>query len=148
MLERFSRFSYAIFEISRCWHKLAAEEMEKYDLRGPHAIYLVTIWQSREAVTAARLCELCGRDKADVSRAVSLMEQKGLLTREGANYRAVLRLTEAGVAAAQQVSRRAAVAVEQAGRGFSAEARSTFYQVLETITGNLRDLTRDGLPQG
>ena len=147
-MDRFETFSLALFNMSRYWNRLAAEEMEKYDLRGPHAIYLVTIWQSREAVTAARLCELCGRDKADVSRAVSLMEQKGLLTREGANYRAVLRLTEAGVAAAQQVSRRAAVAVEQAGRGFSAEARSTFYQVLETITGNLRDLTRDGLPQG
>ena len=27
MVERFARFSLAISEISRCWHKLAAEEM-------------------------------------------------------------------------------------------------------------------------
>lgn len=30
MVDRFERFSFAISEISRCWHKLAAEEMEKY----------------------------------------------------------------------------------------------------------------------
>ena len=24
MIERFERFSYAIFEVSRCWHKIAA----------------------------------------------------------------------------------------------------------------------------
>ena len=29
MLERFERFSLAIFEISRCWHKLAAAELEQ-----------------------------------------------------------------------------------------------------------------------
>ena len=40
---RFERFSLAIFEISRCWHKLAADEMAKYGLKGPHAMYLVTI---------------------------------------------------------------------------------------------------------
>ena len=29
MVERFERFSYAISEISRCWHKIAGEEMQK-----------------------------------------------------------------------------------------------------------------------
>ena len=28
MIERFERFSLAIAEISRCWHKLAGEEMK------------------------------------------------------------------------------------------------------------------------
>ena len=28
-LDRFERFSYAIAVISRCWHRLAAEEMYK-----------------------------------------------------------------------------------------------------------------------
>ena len=33
MVERFERFSLAIFEISRYWHKLAAEEMSAYGLK-------------------------------------------------------------------------------------------------------------------
>lgn len=146
MLERFSRFSYAIFEISRCWHKLAGEEMEKYGLRGTYAVYLLALQRSEEGLTAARLCELCGRDKADVSRAVSLMERKGLLLREGATYRATLKLTEEGRIAAGHVCERAAVAVEHAGRGFSSEHREIFYRVLYTITDNLQNLSKDGLP--
>ena len=66
MVDRFERFSFSVFEISRCWHKLAAEEMAKYDLKGPHAIYLTVLQHNPEGLTAARICELCGRDKADV----------------------------------------------------------------------------------
>lgn len=32
MLNRFARFSLAISEIDRCWHKLAAEAMAEYVL--------------------------------------------------------------------------------------------------------------------
>lgn len=146
MIDRFERFSYAMFEISRCWHKLAAEEMAKYNLRGPFAVYLLELYRGSEGLTAARLCELCGRDKADVSRAVGLMEGKGLIARQGSQYRAILTLTEEGKQAAQHVCNRAAVAVEHAGKGFSDEHRAIFYQVLGTITENLQNLSKDGLP--
>ncbi len=147
MVERFEKFSYAIFEISRCWHKLATEEMEKYDLKGTFSVYLLALHRSKDGLTAARLCELCGRDKADVSRAVAQMIRKGLVSREGRNYRAVLRLTPEGAQAAEQVCVRAAVAVELAGKGFSSEDRATFYQVLGTITSNLQTLSKEGLPE-
>jgi len=149
MIERFARFSFAIFEISRCWHKLAAEEMAAYGLKGAHAIYLIAMQRYDGGVTAAQLCEISGRDKADVSRAVALMEEKGLLVREGTGsmYRAQLRLTELGKEAATLVCRRAAVAVEHAGKGFSQEHRAVFYEVLETITANLQVLTKEGLPE-
>ncbi len=148
MIERFERFSYAIFEINRCWHKLAAEEMERYGLRGPHAVYLLALDRSESGVTATQLCDLCGRDKADVSRALRILEEKALITRVGSSYRAKLTLTDTGRQAACQVAQRAAVAVEQAGRGFTEDQRKIFYQVLDTITANLRELSRDGLPQG
>lgn len=146
MLKRFERFSYDIFEISRCWHKLAAEEMAKYDLKGPYAVYLLTLYRNEAGVTAAQLCELCARDKADVSRAVRAMEEKGLIRREGNSYRALLKLTEAGSLAAEHVCRRASVAVEQAGKGFSDGEREVFYRVLDTITANLQTLSKKGLP--
>ena len=38
MLKRFARFSLAISEIDRCWHKLAAEAMAEYGLNSPHAV--------------------------------------------------------------------------------------------------------------
>lgn len=146
MLERFERFSYGIFEISRCWHRLAAEEMEKYGLKGPYAVYLLALRRSPDGITAAQLCEVCARDKADVSRAVRAMEEKGLICREGSSYRALLKLTDAGHLAAQHVCQRASVAVELAGQGFSDQQREVFYQVLETITANLQKLSKEGLP--
>ena len=85
MVDRFKRFSFSVFEISRCWHKLAADVMARYDLKGPYAMYLVVLLDNPEGLTAAQLCELCGRDKADVSRGVSAMLSKGLISRESGN---------------------------------------------------------------
>lgn len=149
MVNRFERFSFAMFEISRCWHKLAGDEMLRYGLKGPHAIYLVTLAQYPDGITATQLCELCGRDKSDVSRAMSTMVQKGLVVREDAagTYRARLALTDAGLAAARQVCQRAALAVELAGQGFDPDQRQVFYSVLDTITDNLQQLCRKGLPE-
>lgn len=151
MIERFERFSLAISEIDRCWHKLAAEEMAKYDLNSPHAVYLNVLRQYDEGITAAKLGELCHKNKADVSRMVSILEKKGLLMKEtvgGNMYRALLKLTEEGKAAAKHVQERAALAVELAGAGLSDEDRMIFYQALERITANLQVLSKEGLPQG
>lgn len=150
MLDRFSRFSLAIAEIDRCWHKLAAEEMAKYDLNSAHAVYLNTLSQYAEGITAAKLGELCCKNKGDVSRMVSILETKGLVRREavGGNlYRARLVLTEEGNMAAAHVRNRAAVAVELAGAGLTDEDREVFYRCLEQITANLQALSKEGLPQ-
>lgn len=150
MLDRFTRFSLAIAEIDRCWHKLASEEMAKYGLNSPHAVYLNTMYQFPEGITAAKLCELCRKNKADVSRMVAVLEKKGLACKEGVGgtlYRAKLLLTEEGKRAAEHVRERAAVAVELAGSGLSDEVRETFYNALEQITENLQSLSKEGLPQ-
>lgn len=150
MVERFERFSLAVFEISRCWHKLAAEEMAAYGLKGSHAIYLTTMYRYEEGVTGPQLCELCGRDKSDVSRAAALLQQRGFVTKEEVGqslYRGLLKLTAQGRAAAEQVSRRASLAVELAGAGLSDETRTCFYEALGSIAGHLRELSKEGLPK-
>ena len=147
MVDRFERFSLAISHINRFWHKLAGEEMAKYGLKGPHATYLLTLSRYPDGLTAAQLVELSGKDKADVSRMLNIMAEKGLVRREGTAYRARVILTEEGQRAADYVRCRAAVAVELAGEGISDGDREVFYATLETIVGNLRALSRDGLPQ-
>ena len=149
MLNRFARFSLAIAEIDRCWHKLAAEEMAKYDLNSPHAVYLNTLYQYPEGITAAKLGELCCKNKADVSRMVTILEKKGLVRKEAVGdnlYRAKLLLTDDGKLAAEHVQGRAALAVELAGSGMTDAERETFYRCLEQITANLQTLSKEGLP--
>ena len=149
MLDRFSRFSLAIAEIDRCWHKLAADEMAKYELNSPHAVYLNTLYEYNEGITAARLGELCCKNKADVSRMVAILEKKGLVKKEyvGGNlYRAKLLLTQKGLQAAEQVRKQAALAVELAGAGMTDQDREIFYRCLEQVTANLQTLCKNGLP--
>lgn len=149
MLNRFTRFSLAISEIDRCWHKLAAEEMSKYELNSPHAVYLTTLYDFPEGITAAKLGELCGKNKSDVSRMISIMERKGLVRKVavGENfYRAKLLLTDEGKQAAEHVQRRAALAVELAGAGMTEADREVFYRCLESVTTNLQTLSKEGLP--
>ena len=83
MVDRFERFSFAVFEISRYWHKITANQTEKYGLKGPHSVYLTAMYRYPDGITAPQLCELCGKDKSDVSRVMSLIERKGLVRKEG-----------------------------------------------------------------
>ena len=124
--------------------------MAAYALKGSHAIYLTAMYRCDEGVTAPQLCELCGRDKSDVSRTVAVLQEKGFVTKEEVNrslYRGLLKLTDQGRAAAEQISRRASLAVELAGADLSDEARSCFYEALDSITAHLREISKEGLPR-
>ena len=150
MVDRFERFSLAISEISRHWHKLASGEMKRYGLRGAHAIYLLAMLRYPEGISAPKLCELCCKDKSDVSRMLSIMEEKGYVTKEesgGSLYRGLFKLTDAGHTVAQEVCGRASLAVALAGGDLATEKREVLYEALESIAANLRKLSKKGLPR-
>lgn len=151
MKSRFERFSYAISEINKCWHKIASDEMSKYGLKGPYAIYLTTMLRFPEGITAAKLGEICARDKSDVSRAISEMESRGMVARLGdgkKTYRAQIVLTETGKGAALHIESRAMLAVESGGRGLGDERREALYEALDIIVENLRLVCEQGLGEG
>ena len=145
MLDRYEKFSLAIAEINHCWHKIAGEELSKYSLKTSHGTYLLTLYRNPEGLTAPKLAELCGRDKADISRAVSAMESLGLLTREGDNpYRARLKLTETGTAAALSIRETAAGIVDRVGSDLTPEKREIFYEALAIVSANLEEYCEKG----
>lgn len=150
MLDRFERFSYALAEISRCWRKLASEELAKYGLKSPHATYLITMYKYPNGITVPDLCEVSGKDKSDASRMIAILEKKGLARKkdvDGSLYRGLWALTDEGKTAAQQVSIRASKAVEMAGKDLNNETRNVFYKALESITSNLTVLSKEGIPE-
>ncbi len=147
MVDRLEKFLFNISEISKYWHKIAADEMGRYGLKGPSATYLTVIYRHEEGVTAPQLCEICGKDKADVSRMMSEMEEKGLIKKEGANYRGVFKLTKEGKKAAEFVCERAKVVVGYAGKELEGEKRIIFYEALESIASNLKRISKEGVPE-
>jgi len=149
MIDRFERFSVVISEISRHWHRITTVEMEKYGLKGAHSVYLTTLARFPDGLTAGQICELCCKDKSDVSRMMSIMEKKGLVMKEGVHqnlYKGVFRLTDEGRAAAEYVHRRACLAVSIAGKDLTDETRAILYGALESVAGNLREISENGLP--
>ena len=132
MDKRFEHFTLDIFNISRYWNKIATEEMKKYGLRGTHALYLLMLDGYEGEITAARLADLCQRDKADVSRAL-------------AEYRITPKLTPRGRALAAQIRARAAVALDLASQGITDEMRENMYHCLDLISANMRGICEEGL---
>lgn len=150
MIGKYEIFSVAISCLYHDIQRIERMEMAKYGLKGPHAQCLVVMARHPEGVTAARLCEICEKDKAAVSRTVAELEEAGLLMRmekNGVRYRAILKLTEAGAAAAAAVNDLAQLAVARAGEGLDDGQREVFYQVLGHIAQNLHAIVRDGLKE-
>lgn len=150
MLGKYALFSGSVSCLYHDIQKIERVEMAKYGLKGPHAQFLVVLAQHPEGITAAKLCELCEKDKAAVSRTVSELEEAGLLCRKernGVRYRSSLQLTARGLEVARSVNDRVELAVAQAGTGLTDGQREVFYQVLALIARNLHTICMNGLKE-
>ncbi len=150
MIDRFEHFALATNEINRFIKKLTTEEMEKHGLKSSHALYFSLLSSNPKGLTATQLCEYSGRDKADVSRMLHMLEKNGLVTKEGSHqnlYNGVFRLTDEGQHIADHVKQRIAAAVAIAGRDLTPEQRELFYSALDSIVTNLRELSKKGIPE-
>ena len=148
MVGRFETFSFALSEIMSSWNKIAADEMKAFGLKGTYVVYLIALYKCEDGLTSANLCEMCNRDKAEVSRAIKSLEEKGLVLRENTTvngYRAKIKLTKQGREATYTLRERVKLAVEKGGQGLSEEERETFYHALEVISSNLKAISKDGL---
>ena len=148
MIGRFETFTLSLSRLSTYWSKIAAEEMAPYGLKGGYIVYLIALYKTEEGLTAANLCEMCVRDKAEVSRAMKAMEEKGLVCRKQAaskSYRARITLTELGREVTYALRERIKLAVEKGGSGLTEEERDVFYNSLETISANLKEISKVGL---
>lgn len=150
VLNRFEQFSSAVSSLYRYIQKIERVEMEKFGLKGPHVQCMLALRRNPEGLTSSQLCAICDKDKAAISRTVAELEKEGMVdraTNNGNRYRAILKLTERGTAAAAQVDERVKVAVEKAGEGLSDDQRSVLYYALSLIAGNLQSICQDGLAE-
>ena len=150
MISRFEQFSTAIASIHRNIQKIERAEMAKFGLKGPHCQCLLAMSRFPEGITAARLCEVCDKDKAAISRTVAELEAAGMILRpqgQEKRYRTNLKLTEAGAAAAKTVMERAKIAVVAATGDYSREHQILFTQTLALLANNLDTICREGLKE-
>ena len=148
-MNRFEQFSYVISGINRHIQKIERDEMIKYGYKGAFAQYLVALRRYPEGITSAKLCEICDKDKAAISRVLTEMQEKGLILRETQSdhrYNALIKLTAEGLKAAAYVDERAQAAIEAVGNEMTNENRAAFYATLDFIAAKLQTISKEGLP--
>lgn len=139
MVSRYEKLSSSLSEISRMINRLSAQTMKDYGMRGTLAKYLLVMKRHKNGITASRLCTLCERNKADVSRALAELEELGLAEHpSGASYRAKFALTEQGYSIATSLELRASELISYVGKDITDEEREIFYRALESIAANLQ----------
>ena len=149
-MERFETFTILTARISRSIKRIKAEEMAKFQLKGPHVscLYYLSVYAS---MTAAELCERCDEDKAAVSRSLDYLEKSGYIICEsagGKRYKSPLRLTEKGREVCAAINGRIDRIVEAASAGLSDEERQTMYRALTLISRNLETWQEEGETKG
>lgn len=142
MEARFEMFTVLIAKASRFIYKIKAEEMAKYNLKSSHVSCLYYLYKAN-TLTAKELCDMCGEDKANISRAIKRLENEGYLycaSEAHKRYQAALLLTEKGAEVGKSLADKIDRILSEASIGLTEENRIIFYQSLSLICNNLEKI--------
>ena len=141
MQDRFERFVVSITELHRYLQKLKELEMGQLDLKAGYTMCLYHLGKHPEGLTATQLTELCKEDKAAISRTLSQLSAKGLVSCElpqnKRSYRTLYYLTDEGSTVVKKIGSRIYSALAHGGDGMTEEQRVNLYDSLERISHNL-----------
>ena len=145
MLNRFETFMTKMNQVNRSIQIIKNREMEKYDLKGTHLMCLYQLKQHEEGLTAKELALLCGEDKAAVSRTLSKLESKEMVSFtdvEGKKrYRTTITLTNQGIQVCDQISKKIEEVLHLQDDDISDEERAIFYKVFTTVADRLQEIS-------
>ncbi len=142
MQERFKEFTVLVANINRCIYKIKTEEMADFNLKSSHVSCLYYIYKE-DSLTAKELCDVCGEDKANISRAIKYLESNGYLvcnSKAQKRYQSSLELTEKGKDVGKYITEKIDAVLSRASVGLSEEYRKIMYQSLNLINDNLNKL--------
>lgn len=140
-MDRFEAFTGSILELNRYLQKLKELEMKPFGLRANHVMCLYYLGKHPQGLTATELTEVCREDKAAISRSLSQLVQKGLVSGEFPEhkraYRTKLYLTDSGRELVQNIDRRVDLIMTSGSSGMTLQQREVFYQCMDLIIHNL-----------
>jgi DNA-binding MarR family transcriptional regulator len=137
MEKRFENFTVSILKLNKLVQKIKLFEMNEYGLKAIHVMCIYYIYNSKKGISASELTKASCEDKAAISRALTLLRDKGYVTYDSSKYSSPICLTGEGEKVAEFITERADCAVAAGGGELSEEERITFYRALDSITKNL-----------
>ena len=144
MIDRFELFTTTITQIYKNLQRIKMQEMSGFELRGTYVMCMFELNRNPEGLTITQLSQLCGEDKAAISRTISELVKRGLVTgNNDKKYRAPLILTKEGQKTAAKIDALASTAVAAGSNGLTPEEVKIFYKALTTISDNLNNYLVD-----
>lgn len=144
MINRFELFATTITQIYKNLQRIKMQEMSGFELRGTYVMCMFELNRNPEGLTITQLSQLCGEDKAAISRTISELVKRGLVTgNNDKKYRAPLVLTKEGQETAAKIDALASTAVAAGSNGLTPEEVKIFYKALTTISDNLNNYLVD-----
>ena len=144
MEARFETFTVLIARASRYIYKIKTQEMAEYNLKSSHVSCLYYLYKVG-SLTAKELCDLCGEDKANISRTIKYLESENYIycqTSVPKRYQSALLLTEKGERVGKDIAEKIDKILIEASEGLTEENRKIFYQSLSLICENLERICR------
>ena len=142
MTNRFQEFTVLIATLNRCIYKLKTEEMAEYNLKSSHVSCLYYIYLNG-TLTAKELCDLCGEDKSNISRALKYLEENEYLKLSTKKYQKPIVLTEKGNKVGEYLNGRVNEILDYVSEGLTEENRTIMYQSLNLINKRLNKLCEE-----
>ena len=143
MEERFQTFTLLVSSIARNIRKIKTAAMAEFDLKSQHVSCLYYMYKVG-SITSKELCEICDEDKANVSRSVKFLEERGLVKCDSKltkRYLAPLELTENGKEIAEIISRRIVAVLSESSKSISRDELEIFYRCFAAINDNLQRIS-------
>ena len=138
--DRLDEFMTLIVGASRCVTKLKSRYMSRYGLGSTHTMCIRKLYSSKSGLTRTQISEACELDKAQVSRIIGELTQKGFVV-EGpisSNYKRRVVLTEEGKRIAKEINDIVLKINTEVSEKIPQEEIETFYRVFDRIYNNLK----------
>ena len=122
---------------------MKSRKMAEYGLKGSTAQCLCRISENAQGLNASEISACLGIDKAQVSRCMAELSEKGLVFRnecEGKQYRQKYCLTPSGADVVKDIIKTSLDIRDRISKGVCEEDAAAFYRVLEILCRNSLDL--------
>lgn len=140
---RFEIFSTSVSQLLKTVQSLKSKKMAQYGLKGTNALCLCQILESGSGLTAIELARQGEIDKAQVSRCMAELIERGYVYRDdqnGRRYKQKYRLTPEGTAVATDINDVVSSIQSTIHKDVTAEELDAFYRTLYKLCDNFNEL--------
>ena len=138
--DRLDEFMTLVVGASRCVTKLKSRYMSKYGLGSTHTMCIRKLYASKSGLTRTQIADKCELDKAQVSRIIGELAQKGFVSEgsDTSSYKRRVTLTDEGKKTAEEINDAVLRINTYVSQEIPEEDVETFYRVFDHIYKNLK----------